>query len=246
MAQPDTNPRRLELEGPIDRWDEALPLGNGLMGGLLWGGDGEIRLSLDRGDLWDLREHPMFADGSFTYETAVSMAREGRTDEMNQKYDHKSFFPTKLPGARLVISMGRDAGGTSFRLDMEKGTEERTVSYGRLTLVGMNRNLSADACYGFPCPHGNSFVRGQRQLTVAHMQIDLSVKQEIRFRWCPGITSQNGQDKAVARHIDGQEYRIARFRLDETTDGPFTYHFAIGCESGNIVSVHCLDVSIIQ
>ena len=31
--------------------DEAVPLGNGLMGGLLWGGGSTLRLSLDRGDL---------------------------------------------------------------------------------------------------------------------------------------------------------------------------------------------------
>lgn len=48
----------LKLTAPIDTWDEALPLGNGLMGALLWGGDGTIRISLDRVDLWDERPAP--------------------------------------------------------------------------------------------------------------------------------------------------------------------------------------------
>ena len=47
----------LQLSAPIKSWDEAIPLGNGLMGGLLWGGDNVVRLSLDRGDLWDERPH---------------------------------------------------------------------------------------------------------------------------------------------------------------------------------------------
>jgi alpha-L-fucosidase 2 len=34
-------------------WDDAVPLGNGVMGGLLCGGGSTLRLSLDRGDLWD-------------------------------------------------------------------------------------------------------------------------------------------------------------------------------------------------
>ena len=45
----------LVLQAPITTWDEAVPLGNGLMGGLLWGEKQTIRLSLDRGDLWDER-----------------------------------------------------------------------------------------------------------------------------------------------------------------------------------------------
>ena len=36
----------LELVAPIGTWDEAIPLGNGLMGGLLWGQESTIRLSL--------------------------------------------------------------------------------------------------------------------------------------------------------------------------------------------------------
>ena len=62
------NPR---LTAPIATWDEAIPLGNGLMGGLLWGETNLIRLSLDRGDLWDERPAPGDPLGSFTY--AVSL-----------------------------------------------------------------------------------------------------------------------------------------------------------------------------
>ena len=45
----------LTLTAPISTWDEAIPLGNGLTGGLLWGENNTIKLSLDRGDLWDER-----------------------------------------------------------------------------------------------------------------------------------------------------------------------------------------------
>ena len=54
-APPDTSrlpgpELNLRLAAPIATWDEAVPLGNGLMGGLLWGGDSTLRLSLDRGE----------------------------------------------------------------------------------------------------------------------------------------------------------------------------------------------------
>ena len=37
------------------KWHEGLPLGNGLLGCLVWQKDGTLRLALDRADLWDLR-----------------------------------------------------------------------------------------------------------------------------------------------------------------------------------------------
>ena len=46
----ETPPMALELAAPIATWDEGVPLGNGLTGGLLWGGGNTINLSLDRGD----------------------------------------------------------------------------------------------------------------------------------------------------------------------------------------------------
>lgn len=52
------SPRIWSLIAPIDRSDDALPLGNGLLGGLLRGAGGQIVLSLDRADLADLRKPP--------------------------------------------------------------------------------------------------------------------------------------------------------------------------------------------
>lgn len=36
-------------------WDEAIPLGNGLTGALIWQKEGKLRIAIDRADLWDLR-----------------------------------------------------------------------------------------------------------------------------------------------------------------------------------------------
>ncbi len=37
------------------RWDEAIPLGNGMLGALIWQKNDKLRFSLDRADLWDER-----------------------------------------------------------------------------------------------------------------------------------------------------------------------------------------------
>jgi len=112
---------QLNLNAPIDKWDEAIPLGNGLTGGLLWGEDSIINLSLDRGDLWDVRTHPGFTAPGFTYETVKKMALAGLTDSLNKQYARVSDFPTKLPGCRLVVSLPEGITIESFHLDMKRG-----------------------------------------------------------------------------------------------------------------------------
>ena len=114
-------PFQLNLQAPIEKWDEAIPLGNGLTGGLLWGGGNEIRLSLDRGDLWDLRTHPGFTTPGFTYETIRRMALAGLADSLNKQYARANDYPTKLPGCRLVITLPGNQKAKSFHLDMKTG-----------------------------------------------------------------------------------------------------------------------------
>ena len=50
----------LHFETPSQTWDEAIPLGNGLLGALVWGDGAPLKISLDRTDLWDLRPVPEF------------------------------------------------------------------------------------------------------------------------------------------------------------------------------------------
>jgi len=113
-------PMRLTLNAPIAKWDEAIPLGNGLLGGLLWGAGNELRLSLDRGDLWDLRQHPIYARPEFNYATVVAHAQSGRTDALNKEFAHPSDFPTKLPGARLVVTLATEFQARAFHLDLQR------------------------------------------------------------------------------------------------------------------------------
>ena len=123
---------RLDLAAPINKWDEAIPLGNGLTGGLLWGEGNEIRLSLDRGDIWDLRPHPGFAVPGFSYETVCRMAQSGQTKALNKKYARASDYPTKLPGCRLVLTLPDRLKARSFHLNMKTGVGSVTLGQNHL------------------------------------------------------------------------------------------------------------------
>lgn len=47
------------------RWDEAIPLENGMLGALIYEREGMLRISLDRADLWDLRPIKSYSDPNF-------------------------------------------------------------------------------------------------------------------------------------------------------------------------------------
>ena len=94
----------LDLAAPIDRWDEAVPLGNGLTGGLLWGGGRELKLSLDRGDLWDLRTPETLLRDDWTWATIRKLVAEKNQERISELFDAPygaNPYPTKIPAGRL-------------------------------------------------------------------------------------------------------------------------------------------------
>ena len=66
----------LVYDRPAMVWDEALPLGNGLLGALVWGDGAPLRISLDRTDLWDLRPVAAFERPEYNWETMQAWERE--------------------------------------------------------------------------------------------------------------------------------------------------------------------------
>ncbi len=121
---PMTTLMNLKLAAPIKTWDEAVPLGNGLLGGLLWGEGGRLRLSLDRGDLWDERPAPGNPLAGFTYAqmTRLVVARDnaGISKIVDGAYfaDH----PTKIPAGRIELDLAPGQTVADFELDLATAT----------------------------------------------------------------------------------------------------------------------------
>lgn len=87
-------------------WDEGFPLGNGMIGALVWQREGVLRMSLDRADLWDLRKVKEFEGPEFRFAWVVEQALSGdynRVHEMGDVPYDRDAAPTKLPGAALEI-----------------------------------------------------------------------------------------------------------------------------------------------
>jgi alpha-L-fucosidase 2 len=122
--KPDpANTFQLTLDAPITTWDEAIPLGNGMLGGLLWGSGNTINLSLDRGDLWDETTPPEIEEGNWNYANMKQLVKENFGEFMRRydgTYNHPA--PTKLPGGRLVLTLSPAKQAQDFTLDMKSAT----------------------------------------------------------------------------------------------------------------------------
>ena len=138
-----SRPTILGLPAPITTWEKGIPLGNGATGGVLWGEGTTVNLSLDRGDLWDLRTPEIYKRKDWTYATLKRLVRAGDETQIQALFDNPYEnvpYPTKLPAGRLVLSFPQDEKVDAFSLDTCRA--EATV---RLGIPRLNAFFAATA-----------------------------------------------------------------------------------------------------
>ena len=101
----------LQFDSLAKKWDEAMPLGNGMLGALIWQKDNRLRISMDRADLWDERKALDFS--GFTFKWVEEQVLKKDYSPVQKKgddpYDNMP-YPTKLPAAAMefdISSMGK-------------------------------------------------------------------------------------------------------------------------------------------
>lgn len=124
---------KLNLSAPITTWDEALPLGNGLQGALLWGEGRTLRCSLDRGDLWDERPAEGNPLAGFTYARMTALAAAGDNAAIGRVADsaYGGTYPTKIPAGRIELDLAEGMELSGFDLDLPTATARVTVERDR-------------------------------------------------------------------------------------------------------------------
>jgi alpha-L-fucosidase 2 len=134
-AQPAPKISGLRFNSLPDRWDEAIPLGNGMLGALIYKKDGKLRISIDRADLWDLRPIKSFYDPDFSYHwiyKQVSNHDYRPVEKFLTKRDITAMAPTKIPAGAIVLplkelgkvrSVSLNVSTATCRIDWENGIE---------------------------------------------------------------------------------------------------------------------------
>ena len=121
QAQPQ-KAHNLVFDTLATRWDEAIPLGNGWLGALIWRKGERLRISVDRVDLWD--DRPMPAIDKLKFSWVAEQVKKGEYDTVQKigdaPYDNNP-APTKIPGAAIEFDLARIGKVVSNVLDIQTG-----------------------------------------------------------------------------------------------------------------------------
>ena len=103
-------------------WDEGIPLGNGMLGALVWQRENQLRVALDRADLWDLRGISEFNRPEFKFSWVIGQVGTGNYEPVQDLFDapyDRDAAPTKLPAAGLEFSFAGESAVRSVDLRLE-------------------------------------------------------------------------------------------------------------------------------
>ncbi len=208
----------LRLAAPIRTWDEAVPLGNGTMGVLMWGEGRTLRFSLDRGDLWDERPSKAFlaVREQFHWAAMQRMVAENRMADFHRVYDSNYDYdgpPTKLPAGRLEITLGEGSTVEGFELDLATAVGKARLGGGGEVRAFVNA--------------------GDVKAPVALVRISGAVPEEFRLR-SPESVKKLGYGPARTGEAEG-----LRWFEQEAAEG-FAYAVCVGWKreaGGTLVAV---------
>ena len=103
-------------------WDEAIPLGNGIIGALVWQKEGLLRMSLDNVNLWDLRPMENLNTTDYKFSWVHEQWKRNNYKEVQNRFDEpydNSPAPSKIPGAGLEFNIENLGKTISARLSVE-------------------------------------------------------------------------------------------------------------------------------
>ncbi len=165
----------LNFNKSIKRWDEAIPLGNGSIGSLIYG-SGPLKIAVDRIDLWDNRPIESVYKKDFKYKDYVRacLGSEEDWDYKINKYDIRPRlnFPTKLSAGRIILDIGESSEDIVSNLDIENA----------ISTVMCNDTIVT------------SFISAVEQVGI------ISVNKECSFRLhIPGYISGNKEDSELSQ-----------------------------------------------
>jgi len=126
---------KLWYSRPAEEWTEALPVGNGRLGAMIFGGPAQERLQLNEDTLWTGEPHEYQHEGAAQYLSAVrKLLFEGRQREAQDLAgEHMMSVPLRQekyqPFGDLLLSFPGHATVRDYRRELDIDSAIATVSY---------------------------------------------------------------------------------------------------------------------
>ena len=185
----------------ILNWDEALPIGNGTLGGLIYG-DGPLKISIDRLDLWDKRVTPKIEEKNFNYARMRKLVEDGSDEawaEWNSYFNKTTVtpYPSKITAGRIELDFGK------------KFNAESTVSLqNAIAHVSLDNGELGDL---------EAFISALRKVGVVKVKGNFDLNLHI-----PNYISDGGKGENLNTTVQNRnlKYPVAKV----VTDGEFTYY----------------------
>ncbi|MCG8307082.1 MAG: hypothetical protein MI975_06780 [Cytophagales bacterium] len=105
-----------------ESWDEGIPLGNGVIGALVWEKQGRLRMSLDNVNLWDLRPMENLNTPDYKFSWVYEQWKNDNYAEVQNRFDvpyDNLPAPSKIPGAALEFEIEGLGDIASSRLSIK-------------------------------------------------------------------------------------------------------------------------------
>jgi alpha-L-fucosidase 2 len=103
-------------------WDEAIPIGNGMLGALIWEKNNRLRFSLDRADLWDLRPMENLDNPEWKYSWVKEQWKKNNYSVVQNMFDapyDRNPAPSKIPGGAMEFDISSLGEVQSVELNLE-------------------------------------------------------------------------------------------------------------------------------
>lgn len=122
--------RKIELLGEIKDFEDAIPIGNGQLGALIYKSN-PLRISVDRNDVWDLRTPAFRVKETFNLKYQMKLIAEGDIDTLRKDFNASGLaYPTKLPVNKLLMCFSDDKQIVKNSVNMTNGLAEFTYNDG--------------------------------------------------------------------------------------------------------------------
>src|ERR1051325_3187605 len=231
LASPPTEPLSLWYRHPASQWVEALPIGNGRLGAMVFGGVGEERIQFNESTLWVGEPHDYSHPGAAKFLPEIRrLLFEGKQKEaealamkefMSEPLRQRPYQPFadlrfQFPGHeraddyRRELNLDQAVALTSYRIGdvrFEREVFSSAPDQALVMRITADRPGQVSFTVGFDCPHTNSTVTSPSKNEIAlagrmrGSYEGLAIKNPLRFEARVQTRAEGGVVSNANGHI---------------------------------------------